>query len=125
MRLQVTLEGGAPGDADDLLSWLLKDPAGAQARPSLTGGSPEQMGTGETIQAYVDTAIALSGFVVAAATWLEARRERGAERRRLRIERDGNRTVTTVSDASPEQIEQVQRVLLESESDGDSEPEGR
>ncbi|WP_159106982.1 effector-associated constant component EACC1 [Streptomyces coelicoflavus] len=121
MRVRVTVEGGESGDADDLLNWLRKDPAGAEARPLLTGGSPDQMGAGETIQAAFDTALATGGFVIAAATWLEARRERGTERRRLRIERDGNRKVVTVDGADSEQIEEALRALL----DSDENPEGR
>ncbi|MFE7760925.1 hypothetical protein [Streptomyces sp. NPDC057438] len=124
MRVRVTVEGGTPGDADDLLSWLLKDPDGAKTQPSLTGGSPDQMGTGETVLAVVNTAIALGGFVITAATWLDARKERRAERRRrLRIEREGTRRVVTLEDADPERIEEALRALLA--TDGDSEPEGQ
>ncbi|MFC8276616.1 hypothetical protein ACFUJR_29595 [Streptomyces sp. NPDC057271] len=124
MQVRVTVVDGASGDADDLLDWLRKDPAGAEAQPFLTGGSPEQMGVGETIQAAFDTAVALGGFVVAAATWLDARRERGAQQgRRLIIERDGAKKTVTVEGATPEQVEQALKALLD--SDEDPEAEGR
>lgn len=114
MQVLVTVVDGNPGDADDLLSWLRKDPAGAQAQPSLTGGSAEQMGAGEVVQGSIDTALALGGFLLAAGTWLDARRDRAVERRQLRIERNGNSKAVTIDGASPEQIERALRELLDS-----------
>ncbi|MFG3496409.1 hypothetical protein [Streptomyces sp. NPDC047928] len=84
---------------------------------ALTGGSPEQMGGGEFILAVVNTAIALGGFLVTSATWLDARRDRAAEGRRLHIERSGSRRAVTIDGAGPEQIERALRELLRPDED--------
>ncbi|MBR8639992.1 hypothetical protein KEF29_13510 [Streptomyces tuirus] len=112
MQVQVTVLDGVPGDSDDLLSWLLEDPAGSLTEPSLTGGGAEQMGAGELILAGIATAVALGDFLITAGTWLESRRNRATPGRRLHIERNGTSMSATIDGAGEEDIERALRELL-------------
>ncbi|MFI8891303.1 effector-associated constant component EACC1 [Streptomyces paradoxus] len=123
MQVQVAVVNGAPGDAEDLLRWLRTDPTGSRTEPRLTGGDAEQMGAGELILAGIATTVALGDFLLVAATWLDARRGRVTQGRRLRIERLGDRMSVTLDGASEEEVERALRELLRTDERTEDEGE--